>query len=146
MNQEELIKLANTSELTEDLILKLTQETRRSMLVAELTEGVPTGKNIYRMLKLLEDMDATALNVKKIDTDDDNANADRNAALMIASMNKQLDGLNPFQLNSDAPRVEKDITPSASDIPVIEPKLEENAVGISSLTYEEFTVEESIPK
>lgn len=140
MNHEQLLKLARTEELTEDLILQLTQETRRNMLVAELQNGIPEGKGIYRALKLLEDMDATALNVKKIDTDDDNANADRNAALMIASMNKQLDGTNPFQSTSERPM--KDITPKDDAIPVIEPKHEENAIGVSALTYDEFIVDE----
>jgi hypothetical protein len=142
MTHEELLKLAQTGELTEDLILKITQETRRNMLVAELQQGIPSGKGIYRALKLLEDMDATALNVKKIDTDDDNADADRKASVMIASMNRQLDGINPFQANSDNQRPEKDITPDASEIPFIEPKHEENAIGVSSLTYDEFVVEQ----
>ena len=89
MTHEELMKLAQTGELTEDAILQITQETRRSMLVGALSEGIPGGKDMYRVMKLLEDMDGTALNMKKIESDDANADADRKASLFISEMNKR---------------------------------------------------------
>lgn len=141
MNQEELIKLAQSGELTEDTILQITQETRRAMLVNELAQGIPEGKNMYRTMKLLEDMDSTALNMKKIESDDANADADRKAAVMIASMNEQLGGVNPFEVDPNGRR-EIDITPNAEEIPTIEPKHEEDSIGVSALTYEEFVKEE----
>lgn len=143
MTHEELMKLAQTGDLTDDLVIKLTQETRRSMLVNTIAEGIPQGKDMYRVMKLMEDMDATAFNSKKLESDDANADADRKAAIMISSMNKQIGGINPFESSVDSPRQEKDITPDESDIPVIDPKLEENAIGVSTLTYDEFIREES---
>lgn len=143
MTHEELMKLAQTGDLTDDLVIKLTQETRRSMLVNTIAEGIPQGKDMYRVMKLMEDMDATAFNSKKLESDDANADADRKAAVMISSMNKQIGGINPFEAGVGSPRQEKDITPDESDIPVIDPKLEENAIGVSTLTYDEFIREES---
>lgn len=140
MTHEELMKLAQTGELNEDIILKLTQETRRSMLVNTLAEGIPSGKDMYRTMKLLEDMDATALNVKKLESDDANQDADRRAAMIIASLNKQLGGDNPFRVQDPGAPM-RDITPDASEIPAIEPKHEEDAIGVSALTYDEFVKE-----
>ncbi len=142
MTHEELLKLAQQGELSEDLILKITQETRRSMLVNTLQDGIPGGKDMYRVMKLLEDMDGTALNMKKIESDDANQDADRKAAVIIASMNKQLGGTNPFEVDpNEQGRREIDITPPADEIPLIEPKCEEDAIGVSNLTYDEFVIE-----
>jgi len=137
MTHEELMKLAQTGELTEDAILQITQETRRSMLVGALAEGIPGGKDMYRVMKLLEDMDGTALNMKKIESDDANADAARKASILIAEMNKQLDGNNPFERQPEGGRI-IDITPDVAEIPVIEPKAEEDSIGVSTLNYDEF--------
>ena len=134
------MKLTQTGELTEDVILQITQETRRSMLVGALADGIPGGKDMYRVMKLLEDMDGTALNMKKIESDDANADADRKASLIIAEMNKQLEGTNPFERQPEGGRI-IDITPDAKEIPVIAPKPEEDAIGVSNLTYDEFVKE-----
>tara|TARA_B100000767_G_C19721337_1_gene517415 strand:- start:933 stop:1361 length:429 start_codon:yes stop_codon:yes gene_type:complete len=138
MDQEALLKLAQSGELTEDAILQITQETRRSMLVNEIAQGIPEGKNMYRVMKLLEDMDSTALNMKKLDDDSNSADADRKAGILIAVMNKQLGGTNPFERKVGG---EKDITPDPTEIPVIVPKSEEDAIGVSNLTYDEFVKE-----
>lgn len=142
MKHEELLALAQTGDLTEELIIKITQETRRNMLVQQLQGGIPEGKDMYRVMTLLDSMDTTALNSKKLENDDANADADRKAGLMIASMNKQLDGINPFKAAVEQPRQMKDITPDASEIPVIEAKFEENSIGVSALTYDEFVKDE----
>lgn len=139
MTHEELMKLAQTGDLTDDLVIKLTQETRRSMLVSSIADGIPQGKDMYRVMKLMEDMDATAFNSKKLESDDANADADRKAALMISSMNQKIGSGNPFEVIDGE---YKDITPDETNIPTIEPKLEENAIGVSTLTYDEFIREE----
>lgn len=141
MNQELLLELAAGTELTEDKILNLSQEVRRSLLVDMIKDGVPgASKDQYRLMKLLEDMDGSALANKKIGSDDDNADADRKAQLMIARMQQQLGGTNPLKQtganNGGLPQVD------VSEIPSITAKPGEDSVGISELNYKEFTKED----
>ena len=139
MTLEKLQALVATGDLTGDLILQMTQETRRAMLTEMLSTGIPTGKDTYRTMQLLTDMDSTALNVKKIDTEDAAADNDRKAALLISTMNGQLGGVNPFKQVGGITTPGQMPAVDHSTIPLIVPLLEEDAVGISTLTYDEFT-------
>lgn len=139
MTHDELMKLAETGELTEDVILRITQETRRGMLTKMIQDGIPTdSKSSYRLMKLMEDMDATALNTKKIESDDKNADADRKAALTLAAIGQQLQGGNPFAVNGGkAPSIDS----VAKEIPNHNVSEDEKVIGISTMTYDEFTKE-----
>lgn len=141
MNQELLLELVANGELTEEGILAMGKEVRRGLLVDMLKDGIPSAsKDQYRMMKLLEDMDGSALAKLKIGSDDDNADADRRAQLMIASMQRNLEGANP--LKAGGGQVGHVPSVVAGEIPTVTAKPGEDSVGISELTYKEFSKED----
>ncbi len=87
------------------------------------------------LLMTLRDMDKQSLSLKKIASDAGNADLDRQAAMMIATINKGVTA-NPFA----APSGSRSIPDPGSEIPDIElSNHAELGIGISTETYDDFS-------
>lgn len=125
--------------LSDDQVIDYTQRVRKSLVAEILKEGFPT-ENTDRqtLLHALADMDRTAIQNKKIGSEDAKADADRVAALAIARINQQMGSVIP----GERPVIEGQYTKLEGDITLI-PNIEvvpgETDIGISDDTYDEFT-------
>lgn len=137
MQLEDLQALAASGQLSEDDILKLTQGTRQAMLSKVLASGLPEGKDMYRVMNLLNDMDGTALKTKEMDNANDQADLDRRAAMFIHGVTQNLGTENPF-LAQNPQQGGRVLEPDKDAIPHIVPTKEQTAVGVSDMTYEKF--------
>lgn len=136
MQLEDLQALAASGQLSEDDILRLTQGTRQAMLAKSLQSGLPEGKDMYRIMNLLNDMDGTALKTKEMDNANDQADMDRRAAMFIHGVTQNLGGKNPFL--ADGSLKGRTLEPDKDAIPHINPTKEQIAVGVSDMTYDRF--------
>lgn len=120
-----------------DQMIELTQNTRLQMIKEMTKDGVPTDSRSARVLnEIMSGGDSTALAVKKLNDDNNNAAKNREAALIAAQMIKQRSG-NPFTRDS----LEKEINTveTEKELPQIELLPGEGDIGSSpDLNYNNF--------
>lgn len=136
MTIEKLLADASTDNVDAEHILDLNMRVRKSMLTETLKGGIPTGKQMYSTLKLLEDMDRSTLDKQKQVDDKDTADEDRRVALYIAALTNKVSPKEIFATGKEGVR---EVNIPAGDIPDVTLLPEEGSVGLSELTYDEFT-------
>lgn len=126
--------------LDEDQIMVYTHGIRRQLVNGIMKDGqVPNDtREIQALAGVLNDMDRSAISVKKIKSDEKVADASNaGGASLVAKLLLQL---NPSSIKADAVG---NITPPVlgSDIPPLNVKPGETDIGTSSLTFDEFSKE-----
>lgn len=126
--------------LTDDDILAFTQKTRHALAQELLKGGMPKDPKEQRILLMtLADMDATAINKKRLGAQEKTAEADRLAIMAIAKLGAVLGNRNPFEGNENG----VDVTALVREVddtklPELEVVPGETDVGITSLNYDDF--------
>lgn len=115
-------------------VIATTQHVRHKMLEAMVADGIPTGKEQYRLLTLLNDMDNNALTNKKINTDAQISGNNLEAALLANEMLGKFGNTNPYE--SDA--IDGTVNVPQAELPVIEALPGEMSTEVSNQTYNEF--------
>lgn len=128
-----------TAHMTDDEVLQFTQHKRKELVDTLCEKGVPTDpKEQQVLLAALGDMDRTALTKKRLNSDNNNAAADREAQLAIAAIYQRVGNRSPFEVDANAP-----IEGVAIEVPekLVE-KLElvpgETEIGVKEMTYSQF--------
>lgn len=127
--------------MNDDDVLSYTQGVRKAIVDAKIAEGVEKldAKDATVILSALADMDRQSLAKKKIQSDNNNAEADRLAQQIIAKTFSQLGNRSPFAAAPGEQTV-KAIPFEAPEVIVGEfTELEGEAeIGISDETYSDF--------
>ena len=142
MSEQNLIPDEGNEGMTEDQVLQFTQSKRKLIVDAVMINGqVPAdNKERYVLLMALSDMDKQAVNIKKIGAKERSGEADRQAAMVIARMNTQLDGRDPFKrqpIEGSFTRVSAPVLDDSS-LPALELAPGETEIGISHENYDSF--------
>lgn len=83
--------------LGDDAALAYTQGMRQRLINEIIAKGIPQDDDSQKMLlAALDGMDRNALGTKRLQAEDRNADADRQAALLIVEMQAQLGAVNPY--------------------------------------------------
>lgn len=131
-------------DLTDADVLKQTQQRKFKLLqTLEKTEaGVPTdAKEMQVYLQTLESLDRVAISKMKIQSAEGMAEGDRLAALTIAKLTQQMQGVNPFMTDANAPLKAGIPEVDASLLPEVDLVPGETDIGVSTQTYEQFVNE-----
>lgn len=127
--------------LNDDDVLSYTQGVRKAIVDAKIAEGVEKldAKDTTVLLSALADMDRQSLAKKKIQSDNNNAEADRLAQQIIAKTFAQLGNRSPFAA-APGEQPAKAIPFEAPEVIVGEfIELEGEAeIGLSDETYSDF--------
>ncbi len=110
------------SHFTDEQLINYAQNNRKALVGKLTARGIPTDPDEQRlMLDALSNIASTAIQNKKINTDSAEQQADRLAALAIARMGAQLDGLNIFEGTSEvvreAPQLDRSRLPNKETVP-----------------------------
>lgn len=141
-SSNELILPANMSD---DEALNYTQRIRKGFIDHSIKGGFPSDiKDQAMLLSAMSDMDRTAIQNKRIGTDASSNEADRLAALMIAKMSNHFGATDPFEVKDvnirEFPEINESLLPPVTLVPG------ETEVGISDLTYDEFSATMAKPR
>lgn len=133
---EEKRGLVLQAPMSDDDILRHTQRVRKAF-VDELTgDGIPQDfKDRTLLLSALNDMDRTAIGNKRIGAAEQQAEADRLAAMAIGKLTQHFGQNNPYE------RDVIDVDPediNHIELPEVELVPGETDIGLSDMTYEEF--------
>lgn len=122
---------------TDDEVLNYSQRVRRGFVDNILENGYPEDiKTQSMMLSALDSMDRAALTKKRLNSDDANAEADRQAAVLISKVAAQLGGRDPFAVEQPVERV---LEVDDTELPAVSLAPGETEIGLSNLTYEDFS-------
>jgi hypothetical protein len=131
--------LASDALLSDDSVLAFTQAKRKEMVDQMTQGGIPTdNKDRALLLMAMGDMDRSALGNKKIGAKERSGQADRAAALIIASLGKQLGGNSPFQALPGSDRVGTIPTLDNHNYGELTLAPGETDVGIAEIGFDEF--------
>ena len=130
-----------TVAMNDDDVLSYTQGVRKAIVDAKIAMGVATldAKDTSVLLNALADMDRQSLTKKKIQTDNNNAEADRLAQQVIAKTFAHLGNRSPFASPVDD-RTINAVPFEAPDV-IVEGFVElegEAEIGLSDETYSDF--------
>ncbi len=127
----------------DDSILRFVQAHRKRMVLTMTAEGVPQdAKDRVVLAHVLSDLAKTSMDRKRLGAAEKQSNMDREAQILIASMNEQLKGRSPFEQTV----IEGEATPVPREIPKLrlDPKQIEAASefamerGLGAERYDEF--------
>lgn len=126
-------------DMTDDQVISFTQRTRRRFLKHMLEGGFPNDEKEQRvLLTALSDMDRTAIGNKRIGAAEKQSQSDTLVAQTLAELGRQFGANNPFQ--SDSPETVNDfVPPPRHELPPANAVPGETDIGVSDVTYEEFT-------
>lgn len=135
--------------MSDEETLSYTQGVRRKLVDSIAENGVMPAENKDRLtlLATLDGMDRAALAVKKIESKEKTSSADRDAQLVIASLNAKLGATNPFKQdasNNEPALIEGELVDAAgpvfddSQMPALDIKPGEMDVGIHQENAEAF--------
>ncbi len=127
--------------MNDDDVLSYTQGVRKAIVDAKIAQGVETldAKDTTVLLSALADMDRQSLTKKKIQTDNNNAEADRLAQQIIAKTFAHLGNRSPFAAPVDEHAI-KAVPFEAPDV-IIGGFVEldgEAEIGLADETYSDF--------
>lgn len=131
-------------EVTEDEVLSLTQRTRRALINDMIKDGMPTCNRDRRvLLELMNGADTTALGMKRLDNESDQAKADQLAAEAALKLIDKLGNDNPFEKDATvvADTSHAGHTLEQGNVIVDDIVEGELDVGLADLSYEEFMAE-----
>lgn len=127
--------------MNDDDVLSYTQGVRRAIVEAKIAEGVEKldAKDTTVLLSALADMDRQSLSKKKIQSDNNNAEADRLAQQVIAKTFAHLGNRSPFAV-AVGEQTTKAVPFEAPDVIVGEfIELDGEAeIGLADETYSDF--------
>jgi hypothetical protein len=126
----------------EERLIDLTQSTRERMIEDLTKDGLPDNNKDRRVLmELMADADSTSLAFMRLESETDDEAVNRRAAQMAVALTKELGDSNPFEgAVSKAPATPTSLPAGAdNDLELEEGELD---IGISDLTYDEFTEED----
>lgn len=128
--------------LTSSELIKKTQR-MRNLLVDKITKDgleIPEDPDTVKLLlEVMKDADRTALSELKINTDDQNAQQDRLAAMAIASLGSKMGSVNPFEVVvSTQDSYDSRVTADLKQLPNISPVPGNLDIGIANETYDSF--------
>lgn len=142
MSETQIVVPKDDEMTTDDDRLAYTQGVRK-LVIGTLTKNgteVPSDKSDRALLiAAVDGMDRTAIQNKKIGSNEKQGAADRQAALLIAKMTKGFGGASPFErepIEGTAERVAPVL--DMTGLPELELAPGETAVGIASRNYQEF--------
>ena len=122
--------------LTDDQILEYTQQTRKKITDELFKDNrVPADKEDRTLLlRALQDMDQTAINKKRLGTDEKRAESDKLVAEAADRISRIYGSENPFEGNQSGriPEV------SSEQLPAANPIEGETEVGLVDESYDEF--------
>lgn len=124
--------------LNDDDIIEQNQRMRKKFVEHLVPEGKfpDDPKAQYVLLTAMADMDRTALQNKKIGSTERQGAADRQAAMLIATIVGSMEGKNPFESTTGRttiPLLESQRIPEVVIVPG------ETDIGLEHETYEQFT-------
>lgn len=124
--------------LNDDDIIEQNQQLRKKFVKHLTPEGkFPEDiKAQYVLLTTMADMDRTALQNKKIGSTERQGAADRQAAMLIATIVGNCEGKNPFESTTrqgTVPQLQSNLIPEVVIVPG------ETDIGLEHETYDQFT-------
>ena len=131
--------MAELVDLTDDEILRFTQNKRRELVETLVVDGkMPVDTDSQNvLLSTLSDMDKQALGNKKVTATMAGSEADRLVAAALVTLTKTLGGRNPYENNGgggNIPEVDRSLLPTTPLAPG------EDEVGIIVEKYADFVV------
>lgn len=133
-------------QMTDDEILAFTQGVRKQIIQKVVANGIPDDpKSQMVLLAAAGDMDRQALTKKRLNNDNNNAAADREAQLAIASIYQQVGNRSPFEATAGnvlegtvrVVEVPEKLVPHLELVPG------EMDIGLKDLTYSQFMEDKS---
>lgn len=125
--------------LTDDEIIRLTQGQRKKLLDHYTEKGIPNSiEEQEALMKLLADMDRTALGNKRVKTDEKLAGTNELVAQAITDVIKHFGGKDPFANNDRPITFDQAPEPDLKLLPPANPVPGEMTIGIESHDFNEF--------
>jgi len=125
--------------LTDDEIIRLTQGQRKKLLDHYTSNGIPaTAEDQEALMRLLADMDRTALGNKRIKTDEKLAGTNELVAQAITDVIKHFGSKNPFENNNSGVIIDAFPEPDTKLLPSANPVPGEMNIGVESHDFNEF--------
>jgi len=125
--------------LTDDEIIRLTQGQRKKLLDHYTANGVPaTAEEQDALMRLLADMDRTALGNKRVKTDEKLAGTNELVAQAITDVIKHFGGKDPFENNTSGVIIDHIPQPDAKLLPAANPVPGEMNIGLESHDFNDF--------
>lgn len=125
--------------LTDDDILRLTQGQRKKLLDHYTEKGIPSSiEEQEALMRLLADMDRTALGNKRVKTDEKLAGTNELVAQAITDVIKHFGGQNPFENNTTGVIIDAIPQPDTKLLPAANPVPGEMNIGIETHDFNDF--------
>lgn len=125
--------------MSDDDIIRLTQGQRKKLLDHYTEKGIPnTIEEQEALMKLLADMDRTALGNKRVKTDEKLAGTNELVAQAITDVIKHFGGKDPFANNTTGVIIDALPEPDVKLLPVANPVPGEMSIGIETHDFNDF--------
>lgn len=125
--------------LSDDDIIRLTQGQRKKLLEHYTANGIPSSiEEQEALMKLLADMDRTALGNKRVKTDEKLAGTNELVAQAITDVIKHFGGNDPFENNTSGVVINQVMEPDPKLLPAPNPVPGEMNIGIEAHEFNEF--------
>ncbi len=125
--------------MSDDNIIRLTQGQRKKLLDHYTEKGIPNSiEEQEALMKLLADMDRTALGNKRVKTDEKLAGTNELVAQAITDVIKHFGGKDPFANNTTGVIIDALPEPDVKLLPVANPVPGEMSIGIETHDFNDF--------
>ncbi len=125
--------------MSDDDIIRLTQGQRKKLLDHYTEKGIPNSiEEQEALMKLLADMDRTALGNKRVKTDEKLAGTNELVAQAITDVIKHFGGKDPFANNTTGVIIDALPEPDVKLLPVANPVPGEMSIGIETHDFNDF--------